>query len=339
MNKTKLRSILAAGALGDAAGYAVEFHSWAAIQQEWGPQGLAQWPISPKSGRMSASDDTQMTLFAMEAISAALRRAGSATTCADIVAASSEGFLRWLQTQQGNGPIGSVGLRSRTELFHRAAPGNTCLQALGLLARGASVNNQSKGCGAAMRAAPYAMLAGKFGLDFVWRAAAEQGDLTHRHIDGHISGAALAFIIGSEPKDVGELAACSLKAADRAELAGAVGTAHKLRQAVSLSTCPMDPKTLCDVIGEGWVGDEAVGLALWCALRSSSVAEAIFLAANHRGDSDSTASIAGQLAAGIYGLDATEHAGFSLVDLSAAMDEQCAELSAALASISSPAQA
>lgn len=337
MNKSKLHSVLAAGALGDAVGYAVEFDSWARIQQDWGPQGLARWPLHPKTGTMAASDDTQMTLFAMEAIGSVLTLRGPLATESELLVASRSAFLRWLQTQGGNGPLGSAGLLGRAEMFHRAAPGNTCISALTQIARGSAVANQSKGCGAAMRAAPYAALAKDFGLDFVWRAASAQGDLTHRHIDGHISGAALAFIIGSEPKDMGELASRSLEAASRAELAGAVGTAHKLRQAVDLSSCPMDPQTLCNVIGEGWVGDEAVGVALWCALRSSSASEAIFMAANHRGDSDSTASMAGQLAAGIHGLAPRELAGFSSVDLSFAMEEQCARLSLALSFPAVPA--
>lgn len=332
MNKSKLCSILAAGALGDAVGYAVEFDSWARIQKDWGPQGLVRWPLHPLTGTMAASDDTQMTLFAMEAIASALSLEGPLTTQSSLLDASRAAFLRWHRTQGCNGPLGSAGLLGRVEMFQRAAPGSTCMSALSMIERGSAVANQSKGCGAAMRAAPYAALAERFGLDFVWLAASAQGDLTHRHIDGHISGAALAFIIGSEPKDMAELASCSLEAASRAELAGAVGTAHKLRQAVDLSSCPMDPETLCNVIGEGWVGDEAVGVALWCALRSSSASEAIFMAANHRGDSDSTASIAGQLAAGIHGLSSKEMAGFSSVDLSIALLEQSAALSSALAS-------
>ncbi len=49
------------------------------------------------------------------------------------------------------------------------------------------------------------------------------------------------------------------------------------------------------LLGEGWTGDEAVAIAIWAALSSDSYIEAIKKAANHSGDSDSTASIAGQI--------------------------------------------
>ena len=71
MQSTKLFDIIAAGALGDAFGYAIEFDSWSSIQQKHGPSGLASWPLD-RSGGLAVSDDTQMTLFAMESIADAL---------------------------------------------------------------------------------------------------------------------------------------------------------------------------------------------------------------------------------------------------------------------------
>jgi hypothetical protein len=47
-------------------------------------------------------------------------------------------------------------------------------------------------------------------------------------------------------------------------------------------------------LGGGWVGEEALAIGLYAALVAPSFADAIRLAANHGGDSDSTASIAGQ---------------------------------------------
>jgi ADP-ribosylglycohydrolase len=47
--------------------------------------------------------------------------------------------------------------------------------------------------------------------------------------------------------------------------------------------------------GLGWVGDEALAVGLHAAATAQSFHEAIEVASNHDGDSDSTASIAGQL--------------------------------------------
>ena len=56
--------------------------------------------------------------------------------------------------------------------------------------------------------------------------------------------------------------------------------------------------------GLGWVGDEALAVGLHAAATARSFAEAIEVAANHDGDSDSTASIAGQLYGAKHGLAA-----------------------------------
>ena len=48
-------------------------------------------------------------------------------------------------------------------------------------------------------------------------------------------------------------------------------------------------------LGEGWNGEEALAIAVYAVLSASSFEEAITIAANHDGDSDSTASIAGQI--------------------------------------------
>ena len=44
-----------------------------------------------------------------------------------------------------------------------------------------------------------------------------------------------------------------------------------------------------------------MALALHCVWSTRSAADAILLAANHRGDADSTAAVTGQLAGAIYG--------------------------------------
>ena len=48
-------------------------------------------------------------------------------------------------------------------------------------------------------------------------------------------------------------------------------------------------------LGEGWVGEETLAIGLYAALAESDFREAVRVASNHGGDSDSTASIAGQI--------------------------------------------
>jgi ADP-ribosyl-[dinitrogen reductase] hydrolase len=48
-------------------------------------------------------------------------------------------------------------------------------------------------------------------------------------------------------------------------------------------------------LGEGWIGEEALAIGLYSPTVGGSFPEVLSIAANHDGDSDSTASIAGQL--------------------------------------------
>ena len=48
-------------------------------------------------------------------------------------------------------------------------------------------------------------------------------------------------------------------------------------------------------LGEGWVGEEAVAIGLYAVLVGGDFCDAVRTASNHGGDSDSTASIAGQI--------------------------------------------
>ena len=57
-------------------------------------------------------------------------------------------------------------------------------------------------------------------------------------------------------------------------------------------------------LGEGWVAEEAVAIAIYCALAASDFDEGVRLAVNHDGDSDSTGAIAGNLLGAIHGIEA-----------------------------------
>jgi ADP-ribosylglycohydrolase len=53
----------------------------------------------------------------------------------------------------------------------------------------------------------------------------------------------------------------------------------------------------------GWVADEAVAAALWCFLNTNNLRDALLLAANSPGDSDSIACMTGALAGAYYGVN------------------------------------
>ena len=69
------------------------------------------------------------------------------------------------------------------------------------------------------------------------------------------------------------------------------------------------------LLGEGWTGDEALAIGLYAAGAAHSFEDAVRLGANHDGDSDSTASIAGQLYGAQHGITAVPHAWVRRLDV------------------------
>jgi len=57
-------------------------------------------------------------------------------------------------------------------------------------------------------------------------------------------------------------------------------------------------------LGEGWVADEALAIALACALAAPDYETGVRLAVNHDGDSDSTGAMAGNLLGAMHGVEA-----------------------------------
>ncbi|MDD6944012.1 MAG: ADP-ribosylglycohydrolase family protein, partial [Muribaculaceae bacterium] len=58
------------------------------------------------------------------------------------------------------------------------------------------------------------------------------------------------------------------------------------------------------MLGEGWTGEEAWAIALYCAIRHiDNMEEAIIAAVNHDGDSDSTGAVCGNIMGAIYGYE------------------------------------
>ena len=82
---------------------------------------------------------------------------------------------------------------------------------------------------------------------------------------------------------------------------------------------PPSPKQV-KTLGEGWAAEEALAISVYCVLSTADPAEAMALAVNHSGDSDSTGGITGNLlgtALGISWLDSNllaELEGWSVIE-------------------------
>lgn len=54
-------------------------------------------------------------------------------------------------------------------------------------------------------------------------------------------------------------------------------------------------------LGQGWIAEEALAISIYCALVARSFRQAVILAVNHDGDSDSTGAIVGNLLGAMHG--------------------------------------
>jgi ADP-ribosylglycohydrolase len=160
--------------------------------------------------------------------------------------------------------------------------------------------NDSKGCGGIMRVAPvgFTTVADPFEL------AAQCAALTHGHPSGYLSAGVLGSVIAAL------FAGRTLDAAlDEATEALRAHPSHdetlaRLEAARRLAAGGRPTPEQLESLGGGWVGEEALAIAVCCALAADDVVDGLLLAVNHSGDTDSTGSITGNILGAIHGEDA-----------------------------------
>ena len=331
---------LVGGAVGDALGAPVEFLDLDEIRRQYGSRGIRALELDA-SGLAPITDDTQMTMFTIEGLLEMRARERSREQCSAAGHGSAdqtgmrpvlEAYHRWLVTQGSRPEVGPgtvyAGMRedgvsavlSAGTLVHvprlhaRRAPGNTCLASLqtGIHMVPGRPQNNSKGCGGVMRAAPVGIIAADSVSAF--RLGCRLAALTHGHPSGYIAAGVLALMISMlmDEEDLARTAERAIAVAREPALYGGCPTApgnsgeeiaRALEQAVELaaSGAPATPETV-ERLGAGWVAEEALAIGLFAALTfPQDFPAAVRLAVNHSGDSDSTGSICGNIAGALVG--------------------------------------
>lgn len=298
LNNQLYKDILIAGAIGDAFGYFVEFDTIDWIDgkfEDYTLDGvLKERPI------WNISDDTQMTLFCLEGI---LKSKGESTI--DIKKVNADiymSYLDWYSTQMlgaGKDVLFHETLTDFKSLYRREAPGNTCMSALhyGDMGNIKYPLNESKGCGGIMRVAPVAFMG--LSLEDTFKLGAMQAATTHGHPEGYLSAGYFAALL----KILMEGGKFNVYTADKLYMLSSyydnsqyfLKYIEKMTNHILCDEDRLEGHELTKQLGQGWVGEEALGVAVYCATKATDFADCLRLAARHNGDSDSTATLAAQL--------------------------------------------
>ena len=127
--------------------------------------------------------------------------------------------------------------------------------------------------------------------------------LTHGHPSGYLVSGAFALIISRVMCGDALLDASRVALAVLCEHDGHAETTGAISSALDLATGHKPSANAVESLGEGWVAEEALAIALYCALVADDFRHGVLLAVNHSGDSDSTGSMAGQLLDAEHGIE------------------------------------
>lgn len=326
----EIRGCIFGGAVGDALGYPVEFMSSQDIHADYGPDGITGYEYDKNAGKALISDDTQMTLFTANGYlfyeTRGSLRGIAGPPCGYIAMA----YKDWKMTQNvqfKDKPSDSQQYCSYIswlcdvpELYSRRAPGMTCLSALEDSKRfhqSEFINdpiNVSKGCGGVMRVAPLATV--QWGnIKNLDKEAAEVAAITHSHPLGYMPAAVLCHIINRIIFPLDYPISLRLIVQDAKETVCEIFEHTKyidqlaaiIDLAVELADNDEADAINIRQLGQGWVAEEALAIAIYCSLRyEGNFSAGVIAAVNHDGDSDSTGAITGNILGALVGYNAIE---------------------------------
>lgn len=312
----KFRGCLLAGAAGDALGFEVEFLSEEAIFERFGETGITEYYLH--RGVAEISDDTQMTLFTATGLLLGTTRGMNRG-----IMGSYENYIRlsykdWLRTQTDMFPLPKEyhysWLINISQMFSRRAPGNTCMSALMCEEVGSTENpiNRSKGCGGVMRVAPIGLYYcdKHCSIDDSDTIGAEAAAITHGHTLGWLPAVALVHIIRrlaeNEEETILDAVLDSMEAIKRryANTENADILLSLMQKAIDLSYSKLDDLDAIHLLGQVWVAEETLAIAIYCSLKyPKDIERALIAAVNHGGDSDSTGAVTGNILGASLGVE------------------------------------
>ncbi|MDO5027168.1 MAG: ADP-ribosylglycohydrolase family protein [Tissierellia bacterium] len=309
----RYKGCLVGGAAGDALGFAVEFYDRETLLKKYGKNGIENYELD--AGLARISDDTQMTIFTACGLLNARLNFLETHKYDCYIESIRLAYLDWLKTQTQEYPVEDKNcwLLNQKALFTRRYPGFTCITALKQGGWGTFTRriNNSKGCGGIMRLAPMGLFFQDLDLKTLELIGAKSAALTHGHELGYMPCAFLVHVINL------------LAHKKQITLIGAIEDAkHKINiffkesmhltymidlidKAIDLSKSNLDDVDAIDSLGCGWVAEETLAIAIYCSLKyPEDFNKALVASVNHKGDSDSTGCLTGNIMGAYLGYDA-----------------------------------
>ena len=308
------RGCLIGGAAGDALGYPVEFIKYNQILEKYGTFGIKAYDLDKTSGKAIITDDTQMTLFTAIGILYWKEKVESNDGAGAVETYIHRAYRDWYRTQTGEKSDKNISwLTDIQELHVKRAPGSTCMRALSRSDKGRIDKpiNDSKGCGGVMRVAPIAVYSRYF--ESATLIGAKAAAITHGHPLGYMPAAAFVYILekimsGEYTHDYPLNTIVHECIEKMKEMFSHDDHLDELIDIITLAVdlSGNDDPDISNIekLGEGWVAEEALAIALYCSMKyHNDFSAAIIAAVNHSGDSDSTGSITGNIVGALVGYD------------------------------------
>lgn len=302
-------------AVGDALGFLIEFMTMKNIQKKYGPYGLRTVLKLESNGKKGIiSDDTQLALFTADGLLWA--QDGQEPLMAGI----HRSLMRWYYTQterivrpeqaewnrcQSHERKYGYDMMAERELFARRSPGKACLMSL---ATGTQFSldhkpNQCKGSTALSRSIPIGLwFAGD--PEQAFTTAMDAAVLTHGHPHAYYTAATLGAIVSLLAIGKDESAAFAGALRILQHHPDGIDVLKAVLHGVDEAVTDRNPVRAMKKIGLGWKAEEALALSVYCLLKTSTLKDAVIMACNQDGDSDTCGAITGAMTGAMYGVSA-----------------------------------
>ncbi|MFJ6935443.1 ADP-ribosylglycohydrolase family protein [Streptomyces sp. NPDC101132] len=304
--RSRVRGTLLGGAIGDALGAPVAGLSLDGIREKHGLEGLTE--LAPAYGRRgTVTASTQLTLFTVDGlIRAHVRRdTGAWHPPTDVHRA----YLRWAATQHDWGPDErrtDNGWLAREEwLYARRGPDRACMtgfgdEILGTLDK--PKNPTARDAGATGRSAPFGLLVG-WEPDLVLQLAVECAAQSHGHPTAYLSAGAFAVIVHGLARGDGLDASVQRALGMLGSRPGHQAVTDALQRALGTVRQGLPSPKLVESLspGDGRDAEDALAVAVYCALVAEDLRHGLRLAVNHGGDSTATGALCGALLGALHG--------------------------------------